>query len=110
MSKSVNVSDLVFRKDREEGDVWHCGKCEEPVHEQVEGSSIFWLVKAQKEHVCEQAAAEKRLFVDHVRLQEVLDEMGTKIEITWNDCGTPGLVLVDKRTKARLFLHSETLG
>lgn len=111
MSKQdKDLTDLVFRREADEGPAWYCGSCGDPVHEQVDGASLFWVIKAQKEHVCQHVLAKKRLPVDRIRLREVLDELGTRIEILWTDHESAELMLVDKKTGTQLFLESETLG
>ena len=111
MSKQdKDLSDLVFHYQEDGSGVWRCSSCGEPVREQVDGASVFWIVKAQKEHVCPHEQAKNRLPVDRIRLREVLDELGTRIEILWTDYESAELVLVDKKTGAQLSLESETLG
>jgi hypothetical protein len=52
----------------------------------------------------------KRLAVDRIRLREVLDELGSRVEILWTDYESAELMLVDKKTGQQLLLGSETLG
>ena len=108
--KGEDLPELVFRYQEDGSPAWHCATCGEIVHEQVDGASLFWAVKAQKEHVCPHELARKRLSIDRIRLREVLDELGVRIELHWSGYQDAELMLVDKKTNQHLLLGSETLG
>lgn len=109
--KGEDLPELVYQPGEEgQGPVWECMACGEEVYRQFGGGHLGRLIEVQKEHVCPHKLAKKRLPVDRIRLREVLDELGSRVEILWTGYESAELMLVDKKTGQQLPLGSETLG